>query len=1443
VQFGVNSGGAIKIWLNRKLVYRQHSRSGSHPKEIAYDRFRFERHFSARLQKGQNEWLVRYETPDAAAAVLFRPQTPEGLQDLSVRFIGEWSFAGAVLSDAVLSDAGSGLPASLNWKPAPASFLRELVIDSQAVYKREPYADWTYANGILLWSLLDLGTAAGEERLGQFVKKDVDFVLQHLDYFQKQYDSLHAFRGSYHRLSRMAMLDDGGAPALPLTAIYLRAPGKPAKQLIDRVANYISNQQPRLADGTFCRPEPVKYTVWADDLFMSVPLLIQLSKIYDDKKYLDDAARQVVNIQRYLRDPSNGLFRHGWFAATARQSPVCWGRANGWIAWGTAELLDELPASHKLYGKILSNFRQQMDDVVRYQAADGLWRQVLDNPASYEETSCTAMFTLAIARGVRKGWLPASYKIYAQKGWAGITRHITPDGVVHGICRGTDLGYDAAFYMNRATVDNDPRGLGAVISAGIEMAKMDALRGTDRQDLRGSELEESRNRLYDAGDDRWRPQEGYHKLTTGDHYTPEKGFGWLTPPVRAFDSTNLPLPQQFLKDGVAGTDSMVFREDLPNGDYFITLTLGGPPADTMSARIAINGEWLSDTITTPWHRLAYRTIRRRVCVKDKRVVIRIAALSAGGAVLSGVGSAAAPIAIGLYALSIRPAGPDQPITFTTPLQEDTAAVGRFAATLRQQLTGDSANVALANQLQNVEDYLLACSDYEGGGWSWAVKKTHMSLIYRLYAAIDLLEPLLADETDPLYDRAKYLLARTYYWLNQEDDDLYHGDRFVRYFGELTAKYPEDTLIHMYLGERTFIPPDFDTAAGDAPQWARLERETTNRLLKVVHWWVEKKQTADGEMGGKYGDDVELLRTWLPAILGADDSVARAGYLRLADGVWNSDALDKGFARRVDDVEHSAELFRDTHPALFLMNYGDPEYVERCLLSMRYFDDLWTGTTPLGHRHFRSYYLSSTKVMASPPYDFDVALNARAVLPGLWAAWYNHNPSILRSFSEWGRSWVADAARTDNGKPAGILPSAVEFGTDHIGGGEGEWYDAHLSYDYYRWDHLGHVGELHDQLLGMFAITGDSLFLQPVESYARLMRAAEKDIAKQKDSAVLKTGVPGSLDWVKYQLLTGGEDHDSGVNPMGRVFAMAGSITHSAVYDDLIAKFGEPYDRYRVTKDRREIEQGFGELLTSLSYNFPMLTSEVKFTDRVYIPGSNLLVGLCTGHFGAGYEYPSLVATWKNTGPDVAIFVHGGDRQSASVSLYDFGKGKKVSMRTWQLEPGLYVVRKGLDSNDDEKIDKWLSTDTLQLTERVNDIAIDLPSRKTILVSVRRLRSYGPVSVQLPDLAVNERDIFLSDRDHRGATVSCRVHNIGSRAASAVVVELLADDQLVDSTVIPVIDAPNDLVPRTAVVHFRWKPATGYHRLKIRVHCGQKEITRLNNAAEQSFPGSRWDASR
>ena len=126
----------------------------------------------------------------------------------------------------------------------------------------------------------------------------------------------------------------------------------------------------------------------------------------------------------------------------------------------------------KVTPTLLNIYKNHIEGLIKYQDRSGMWHQVLNHPESYEESSCTAMFILGIARGINNGWLNKSYSEYALKGWNALSKKID-NGIVHGICRGTGMGDNLEFYFNRPTLDNDPRGLGAVITAGIEISKLE----------------------------------------------------------------------------------------------------------------------------------------------------------------------------------------------------------------------------------------------------------------------------------------------------------------------------------------------------------------------------------------------------------------------------------------------------------------------------------------------------------------------------------------------------------------------------------------------------------------------------------------------------------------------------------------------------------------------------------------------------------------------------------------------------------------------------------------------------------------------------------------------------------------------------------------------------------------------------------------------------------
>ena len=179
---------------------------------------------------------------------------------------------------------------------------------------------------------------------------------------------------------------------------------------------------------------------------------VQAYRATRDMKYLDRAALTMTAYLDKLQQ-TNGLFFH------APDSQFYWGRGNGWVAAGIAELLRELPRNHPQRARIIEGNDKMMASLLKYQGDDGLWRQLLDVPESWPETSGTGMFTYAMVTGVKNGWLDAkTYGPAARKGWLGLVKYLDADGNVANVCIGTPKGFTVQYYLDRPRATGDLHG-------------------------------------------------------------------------------------------------------------------------------------------------------------------------------------------------------------------------------------------------------------------------------------------------------------------------------------------------------------------------------------------------------------------------------------------------------------------------------------------------------------------------------------------------------------------------------------------------------------------------------------------------------------------------------------------------------------------------------------------------------------------------------------------------------------------------------------------------------------------------------------------------------------------------------------------------------------------------------------------------------------------------
>jgi rhamnogalacturonyl hydrolase YesR len=205
---------------------------------------------------------------------------------------------------------------------------------------------------------------------------------------------------------------------------------------------------------------------WIDDMYMITIVQIQAYRATGDVKYLDRAALTMAAYLDKLQKP-NGLFYH------APDSPFYWGRGNGWQAVGIAELLRSMPKNHPKRARIMEGYKLMMASLLKYQGEDGLWRQLIDKPESWAETSGTGMFTFAMITGVKNGWLDKKlYGPAARKAWLGLVKRIDKDANVTDVCVGTnksfqevgpDLNTQLKFYLDRPRRTGDLHGQSPIL--------------------------------------------------------------------------------------------------------------------------------------------------------------------------------------------------------------------------------------------------------------------------------------------------------------------------------------------------------------------------------------------------------------------------------------------------------------------------------------------------------------------------------------------------------------------------------------------------------------------------------------------------------------------------------------------------------------------------------------------------------------------------------------------------------------------------------------------------------------------------------------------------------------------------------------------------------------------------------------------------------------------
>ncbi len=339
---------------------------------------------------------------------------------------------------------------------------------------------WDYCHGLELGAMLDVYDAYGDTRIR-------DYAIAYADTMVNEDGSIKTYRPSELSLDR---INSGKI----FFRIYEQTKNEKYKKALDLLYRQFE-VQPRNEDGGFWHKLIYPHQMWLDGLYMGAPFYAEYAFRNNRPADYSDIINQFVTVARHTYDAANGLYRHGcdvsrkerWADPATGQSKHCWGRALGWYAMALVDVLDFIPKHEAGRDSILDILNNVAFQVKRLQdPAAGVWYQVLDrsgDKGNYLEASCSAMFVYSLFKAVRKGYIDASYREVALKGYEGILRNfieVGPDGLVTitKVCEVAGLGGkvyrsgDYDYYINERIRPNDAKAVGPFIMASLEYERL-----------------------------------------------------------------------------------------------------------------------------------------------------------------------------------------------------------------------------------------------------------------------------------------------------------------------------------------------------------------------------------------------------------------------------------------------------------------------------------------------------------------------------------------------------------------------------------------------------------------------------------------------------------------------------------------------------------------------------------------------------------------------------------------------------------------------------------------------------------------------------------------------------------------------------------------------------------------------------------------------------------
>jgi unsaturated rhamnogalacturonyl hydrolase len=345
---------------------------------------------------------------------------------------------------------------------------------------------WDYERGVVLEGIAQLYNVTHDAHYQAYIKKQIDQFIP--------------IDGSIRTYDYSSFNLDNIATGRLLLSLFAWTGEERYKTAADTLRKQLANQ-PRTKEGGFWHKKIYPNQMWLDGLYMAEPFYAQYASMFGEDSDFKDIADQFIFMENHARDSATGLLFHGWDEsreqrwsnpATGRSSSF-WGRAMGWYGMGLVDALDWLPQQDPQRPVLIAILRRFASALTKYRdTSTGVWFQVVDKPlakGNYPEASASCMFVYTLAKGVRQGYLDASYLTTAKSAFRSIvSTFVTEDKdgylSLQHTCESAGLGgrpyrdgsYD--YYLSEPQRTNDFKGIGAFLMASneIERTEDDLLR-------------------------------------------------------------------------------------------------------------------------------------------------------------------------------------------------------------------------------------------------------------------------------------------------------------------------------------------------------------------------------------------------------------------------------------------------------------------------------------------------------------------------------------------------------------------------------------------------------------------------------------------------------------------------------------------------------------------------------------------------------------------------------------------------------------------------------------------------------------------------------------------------------------------------------------------------------------------------------------------------------